>query len=338
MIAKDPLSTNACLIIPEDRRRELVSPQALAELQTLLPRLEVLPVETWTEETFHEELYGKNPEVLLTGWSTPALPPTPPSGLKYICNLTGGVRHFLPRSYLEQGILVTEWGDAISHTVAEMALYGVLHCLRAGTAIHEVMHHQRGWRNDAPQSRSLFNRRLGIHGFGRIARKLVLLLQPFSIEISAYSPPVPDSEFEAMGVRKVHSLEEFFSENEVIVELEGLTPETTGMIQARHLALLPDGAVFVNVGRAGVVDEQAVIGEAVSGRLHFGLDVFWDEPLPPDHPLRGLPNVALYPHIAGATPDQMFCIAERAIENVGRYLRGEPLISPLSPQAFDRMT
>lgn len=295
-------------------------------------------MEDWTEEQWEEYLQARKPEIIIGGWDTPPLPEHPPPGLKYVCNLTGGVRHFLPRSYLENGIQVTNWGNAISHTIAEMALYLMLHGLRYGPATHELMHHGHGWKQDLPAARSLFNRKVGIHGFGRIARELVKLLQPFGVTISAYSPPVPDDDFRAFAVTRANSLESLFSGCEILVELEGLTPETRGMVQERHFSLLPDGALFVNVGRAGVVEESALVREAVSGRLHFGLDVFWEEPLPADHPLRGLPNVALFPHIAGATEDQIFRLAERARENIGRYLQGGQLLEPLTPEAYDQIT
>jgi len=328
----------ALLAIPTPQRKVLITDEWLDEVRRRLPRLEVVDTEKLDTQAWHRLLDRKQPEILLTGWGTPMLPEVPPENLEYIGNLTGSIRPFLPRSYLEKGVRVTNWGDSISRTIAEMALYLILNGLRRGPAFHENLHHRKAWKEGVPTTKSLFNRNVGIHGFGRIARELVGLLRPFDVSVSAYSPPVPDLLFQKYNTRRTASLDALFSENEIIVELEGLTPQTQGMVKAKHLKQIPDGGLFVNVGRAGLVEEEALVSEARAGRISFGLDVFWEEPLPEDSPLRGLPNVALFPHVAGATPDHYYRFRQRALDNLLRYLNGEALIEPLDLESYDRIT
>ncbi len=140
------------------------------------------------------------------------------------------------------------------------------------------------------------------------------------------------------GVARCESLEELFSQNEIIVELAGRTASTQGIVNEELLRMLPEGAVFVNSGRGAVVDEEALIKLVEEGHLHLGLDVFAKEPLPADSPLRGNENVFLTPHIAGPTADQLYVCGLHALQNASAYFRGEQLESRLTLTHYDCMT
>jgi hypothetical protein len=109
------------------------------------------------DPTYLAELYQA--EILLTGWGTPLLPTdlAQRGKLKYICHVTGGVRGMIPRELFEQGVLVTNWGSAISRTVAEASLMMILACLRRVRPIQEELHNRGGYRS-VPQPGSLFER------------------------------------------------------------------------------------------------------------------------------------------------------------------------------------
>lgn len=320
------------------RHSGILTPKVWETLKERFPDFEVIQPEDFSPEDWQDFISTDNPEILITGWDIHPVPEKPPPALRYICHLTGAIRRFIPRSYLEAGIRVTNWGNSISHTIAEMGLFLILHGLRNATATQDNLHVRRGWKEDLPPNRSLFGRRVGIHGFGRIARELVHLLKPFQVRVSAYSPPVPDAVFREHEVTPANGLLELFARNEIVVELEGLTPETTGMVKTKHLRAMPDQGLLVVVGRAGLIDEAAFHKEIRSGRINAALDVFWEEPLPEDSPLRGLRNLALFPHTAGPTPDQLYRCGERALDNLQRYRAGEPLLEPLDPEAYDRIT
>jgi len=285
-----------------------------------------------------EALYALDPEVLMTGWGTPRLPDPPNPGLRYVLHLTGEMKTIIPRSYLEQGITVTNWGTAISPYVAEAALAMTLAALRDLRLHQEEMHERLGWKAEGARSHSLFGKRVGFHGFGNIVRACLPLFRPFGCILSAYSEPVPESVIAAEQVKAPGSLDALFAENDVVIELESLNDRSHGSVCESHLrALEPDG-VFVNVGRAGVVDPGALIRVARDGRVRMALDVFHQEPLPAGSLLRGLPNVTLAPHEAGPTHDGMHRIGAFALENLESWLEGKPVEARITEEIYDRMT
>jgi phosphoglycerate dehydrogenase-like enzyme len=109
-----------------------------------------------------------------------------------------------------------------------------------------------------------------------------------------------------------------------------LTPETAGLVDARLLSLLRDGACFVNAARGEIVDEPALVAELVSGRIHAGLDVFAHEPDVPQE-LLGLPNVVLTPHLGSATWQTRAKMTRLVVDNLLAVERGEPALTPVSP-------
>lgn len=284
---------------------------------------------------------------LITGWNVFNLPDTLPAQaphLRYIASSGGSVRWMVSRAILEQGILLTNWGDSIGRLVAEHCLLQTLACLRQATYHQLSMHIDKGW-DDRPWDpaachgpRSLFERRVGIHGFGHIAQALVRLLEPFQCRIAAFAPHDPPDKFAAAGVTRAPTLEALFSENEIVIELAPLIPETRGVVTWDILNRLPDGGVFVNSGRGGVVDEAALIRLARERKVTLALDVYAREPLAPDSPLRGLPNVFLTPHIAGPTADRRVDCGRFALENMRAYLEGRPLRGVIDLWQYDHMT
>ena len=97
------------------------------------------------------------------------------------------------------------------------------------------------------------------------------------------------------------------------------------MLGECELALIQDGAVFVNNARAWVVDQDAMVAELATGRFWAALDVFDPEPLPAEHPLREMDNVLLTPHVAGRTVDSYGSLMAGMVDEVDRFFNGEPL-------------
>ncbi|MFA6285940.1 MAG: hydroxyacid dehydrogenase [Opitutaceae bacterium] len=285
------------------------------------------------------------PTVLMTAWSAPRIPSewveSADMPLRYICHVTGSVRSFVPRVLIERGVRVTNWGQSINHTVAEHAMLMVLALLRGASGWPAAMA-QDGWTIEQTKrlrTLSLRGRRVGLHGFGGVAREIVAMMAPFRPgRVCAYSQGVPAAFIEAHGVNACGSLEELFAGSDVLVECESLTAASRASVDGNALGLLPDDAVFVNVGRGSLVVEAALLKEAASGRLRVGLDVFHREPLAADSPLRTAPGVMLSPHIAGPTSETYRLCGDHALDNLRRYLEGKPLSGEITPEAFDRMT
>ncbi len=297
-----------------------------------------------TPDKWTATLLRLQPEVMVTGWGTPQLPESyfnaPDCNLRYVCHLAGGVRWLVPRSLIERGVLVSNWGHSISYTVAEHAVLLVLGLLRNLPEWNELV---RGWPKRSQEkpmrilpTRSLRRKRVGIHGFGAVAREIAAMLRPFRPEIMAYSEGVPLSIFQESGVRAASSLEELFSSSEIIIECEALTPKTRGVINEKLLRLLPPNAIFVNVGRGPIVDEKVLIALASEGKIKVGMDVYQQEPITTQYPLFQLPNTLLSPHLAGPTEDAFADLCGFAVRNLRRYFGNEPLEGLVSLDVYDR--
>jgi phosphoglycerate dehydrogenase-like enzyme len=200
------------------------------------------------------------------------------------------------------------------------------------------MHLEGAWKTPETETASLFGRRVGIHGFGNVAREFIRLIAPFGTHVTVCAPDVDEATQAALGVARTQSLESLFAENDIIVELAPLIPETVGCVTERHLRLIRPGGVFVNVARGAVVDEAALARVAAEGRIQIGVDVFTEEPLPASSPLRGLRNVSLTPHLAGPTTDRRCDAGAFALANLRAFAAGRPLEAVVTPEVYDRST
>jgi len=285
------------------------------------------------------------PTILVSCWGTPRVPyPLVSCGhlpLRYICHAAGSVRNVVPREFIANGGVATNWGGLVGHSVAEHALLLILASLRNLPQWHMALSGDmnRRW-GKGPQmgTLSLRGRKVGIHGFGNIARELTRLLKPFDVNCCAYSEGVPVELMRQHGVQPCNSLEELFAHSEVLAECESLTSKSVGIVNEDILKLIPKGGVFVNVARGAIVDQAALDRVARMGHIRVASDVFYEEPLPEDSPLRTNPNVLISPHIGGPTADCFPRCGAFALKNISRYLAGEPLESRITLEIFDRST
>ena len=333
-----PRPASLLLVANQGEREKFLPESALAEFRALAPEFRLLDPTGLNAETFARELAAFNPEILVACWATRMIPATLPTRLRYVCYLTGSVKHLVTRAHLERGLLLTNWGGSISRTVAECAFFHTFACLRLATHWTLMLHRDGGWRDGWERVGSLFHRRVGIHGFGAAARAFVKLVQPFECPVSVFAPDVTDAVAAQHGVQRAASLDALFADNDIIIELAPLIPATIGSVTERHLRLLRDGGVFVNVGRAAIVDEAALLRVAREGKIFIGLDVYHEEPLPADSSLRGLDNVSLTPHIAGPTPDRHGDVSAHALRNLRAYAAGQPLEAVITPAIYDSAT
>ena len=284
------------------------------------------------------------PSILVTAWSCPELPLAwgleEDCPLRYVCSVTGSVKPRVPRPLMVNGLLVTNWGTLVSRAVAEHAMLMALGLLRSVPGWRGLIENSQGVFETARrlQTRTLYGKRVGLHGFGAVARELVNLLRPYGVDVAAYSQGVPGGLMEEYEVRPCASLRELFTRSEVVFECEGLTPATTGSVTRELLELLPPDAVFVNVARGALADEDALADLAGAGRIRLGLDVFQNEPLPPDSPLLHEPRILLSPHIAGPTWETYPRCGAQALENLATYLQGGTPGHRVTLESYDRAT
>jgi phosphoglycerate dehydrogenase-like enzyme len=158
---------------------------------------------------------------------------------------------------------------------------------------------------------------LGV-GAGDLGVELRRKLEPFDATLTLVGTNARD------GVHGVDELPELLGEFDVVVLMVPVTDKTIGMVDAKFLARMADGAILVNVARGPVVDTEALLSELRSGRLRAALDVTDPEPLPPDHPLWTAPGLLLTPHVAGSSRGSVERAYAVAAAEIARFAAGEP--------------
>lgn len=180
---------------------------------------------------------------------------------------------------------------------------------------------QREERWDFRLTGELASKTVLILGYGSIGEAVRRRLAGFDVELIAVARhPRP-------GVNDVAELPALLPRADIVVLLVPVTPATRGMVDAKFLAQLRDGALVVNAARGAIVDTGALLAELRSGRLYAALDVTDPEPLPPGHPLWSAPGLILTPHVGGASGKPMARALAVAREQLVRYAAGEPLLN-----------
>jgi phosphoglycerate dehydrogenase-like enzyme len=290
---------------------------------------------------FSGVLEDYRPEVVVGAWDMPPLPLSAVAGqggsVAYFSFVPGSAKKQITGEHLRAGLVMSNWGTTIGPYVAECALLLVLNALRRVALWGHQLKAEGKWRDRLTHNRSLFRKRVGLHGFGSIAQSLVELMRPFDPIVTA-DTAVPDEVLAKYGVTRAESTDALFANSDVLIELKPLTARTERSVDERLLRLLPSGACFVNIGRGPVVDEAALVRVASEGKIEVALDVYAAEPLPETSPLRTLPNVFLLPHMGGATIDRGIECGERALRNVERFVAGEKLENEVTAESFERGT
>jgi phosphoglycerate dehydrogenase-like enzyme len=236
----------------------------------------------------------------------------------------------------ERGIHVLAPSSAFARPVAEMALGMAIDLCRGVTAADRAM--RRGdekWLLDGAEGCfSLYGARVGLIGFGDLARAFVPLLAPFGCPVKAYDPWISDHFMASFGVAAA-PLDDVLSTSQVVVVFAAVTSENQGFLGKREFDLIVPGSVFLLMSRAGVVDFPEFLRQAASGRFRAATDVFPGEPAPREDPARNIEGLLLSPHRAGALPDSLYEIGRQTVADAGLVLRGLP---PLSCRRAQRET
>jgi glyoxylate reductase len=164
---------------------------------------------------------------------------------------------------------------------------------------------------------------LGIVGLGRIGQAVARRAQGFELRVLYTQRTRIDTE-----LGEYRELDQLLAEADIVSIHAPRTPETEGLLDARRLSLLKDGAVLVNTARGEIVDEAALVAELVSGRIRAGLDVFAHEPHVPKE-LLPLSNVVLTPHLGSGTRQTREAMTTLMVENIRAFERGDPLLTPV---------
>jgi len=243
----------------------------------------------------------------------------PPGRLRVIQTLSAGVDWLVGR--VPEHVMVCNARGVYDAPLAEWVVGAIL-AMQRGLVQSRDAQARREW--DAIEPPELSGRRVVILGLGSIGTAIADRLRPFGVEVIGVGRTARD------GVRGLAELDEALPDAEILVNMLPLTSATSRLLDGRRLGLLPDGALLVNAGRGRTIDTGALVGELQTGRIRAALDVTDPEPLPPDHPLWGLPNVLISPHMAGDSPGSTIRSFRLAGDQVRRFAAGEPLINEVA--------
>ena len=249
-------------------------------------------------------------------------------GLKWVQSGAAGFDYPVFGQFVQKGAnLTTSHGQAVG--MADYVLWGVLDVFQDGPGRRAA---QAEGRWDKRPFREVAGSRWLILGFGAIGRGVAQRAKAFGAHVTAVRrSPTPDAAADVVAA--ADQFPELLTDADVVVLAAPATPETRHIANADAFARMKPGSVFVNVGRGALVDEPALLAALETGTPeHAVLDVFETEPLPPESSFWSHPRVTLTPHSSGLTGGNVARNDALFVENLGRYLAGEPLKNQADPK------
>ncbi len=243
--------------------------------------------------------------------------------LRWIQSSAAGLDHCLVPPVVESEIIVTSASGVLADQVADHTIALLTGLLRSLPTFFRAQQKREFTRRP---TRDLHRARVGIIGLGRNGRRLAEILSAFRTTILATDWFPVTKPAHVSELLPADAVDQMLPRVDILILAAPLTEQTRGMINARRLALLPKGAILINVARGQLVVEQDLVDALESGHLAgAGLDVTAPEPLSPDSRLWELPNVIITPHVGGQSATRIDDMTNFFCENLRRYLAGGPL-------------
>lgn len=330
------LSESESVIVVVDDAKLL--PEKAKKVRAISPRIELI------EEMSEDAL--QRAHVIYTNMAR--FNPAKAANLRFVQTSSAAVNHVLEQPIAESGIPIANVRGAYTPAVAECAITMLLALARRLPLCHS-------WQLEAywpkvseypmAQGEDCYGSTIGIVGYGSIGRHIARVADAIGMKVLAYDlgepkePPGfrwpetgdPDGTIphEWFGDGQLHAM---LPRCDYLVITLPITKATRGIIGPVELEKLPSHAYVINIGRGGTLDEEALIECLRAGKIAgAGLDVFQEEPLPPDSPLWKTPNLLIMPHIASYSKRQLHRSPEVLIENLSRFLNRRPLINVINP-------
>uniref|UniRef100_A0A8C9X4F2 Glyoxylate reductase/hydroxypyruvate reductase n=1 Tax=Sander lucioperca TaxID=283035 RepID=A0A8C9X4F2_SANLU len=263
----------------------------------------------------------------------PALLSSLPS-LKVVANGGVGIDH-LDVSYITSlGVKVTNTPGVVSNATADIAMGLLLASARNIVEGHQISVNPNTTHTQCQMGVEVTGSTLGIIGMGHIGCKIAQRGKGFDMKILYHNRSRRSVEDEqAVGASYHDNMDDLLKASDFVMLAVNLTPETTGLISHRELSLMKPTATLVNISRGLVVDQDALVKALQSGTIRAAaLDVTHPEPLPRDHPLLGLPNVLITPHIGTNTYTTTRRMVQRMVENAMAALKGQTIPNEVKPK------
>jgi phosphoglycerate dehydrogenase-like enzyme len=280
-------------------------------------------------------------EVLVTGWGCPRLDAAALARmprLRAAFHAAGTVKNHVTMDCFERGIRVTSAAFANGIPVAEFTVAAIVLANKRAFRAQRLYRRVKGFRLWSQELPGMGNhhKTVGIVGASRIGRMVMERLRGFDFERLVHDPYLEDGEARALGAEPC-ALEDLLARSDVVSLHAPALPETRHLLDRRRLALLRDGAVLVNTARGALVDHEALGDELVSGRIDAVIDTTDPEILPVGSPLWELDNVFLTPHIAGSQGSETQRMMDLALDELERFVRGQPLRHEVRREDWDRI-
>lgn len=258
--------------------------------------------------------------------------------LRWAHSASAGVGGVLYPEMVASDVILTNSAGTHAEPIADTVLAMILHFARgfdfAVRAQAERRWDKSPWDGADAPVRELAGSTVGLLGLGGIARAVARRASALGMRVVATRRSSTDGPPGVEVLAGEGALDRLLAVSHYLVVTVPSTPRTEGMIGARELALLPAGAVVINVSRGDVIDEAALVDALRGGRLRgAGLDVFRREPLEPGSALWTLPNTLLLPHVSGTSHGFWRRETDLIVGIVRRYLAGEPLLNTVDKQA-----
>jgi glyoxylate reductase len=253
--------------------------------------------------------------------------------LRVVSNFAVGYDNIDVAACTRRGVTVGNTPGVLTETTADLAFALLMATARRLPEARDFVRDDR-WQTWGPLlllGKDIHGATLGLIGFGRIGREMARRGLGFGMRILYHDLVRADANIEAELNATWAPLETVLAESDYVSLHTVLRPETRHMIDAAAIARMKRGAILINTSRGPIVDQEALADALRSGQLFgAGLDVTDPEPLRADHPLVGLPNCLIVPHVASASERTRDRMAEKAARNLVAGLRGEPLPDPVT--------
>lgn len=279
-------------------------------------------------------------QVLVTGWDSGKLDDElvdQAPRLELVAHTGGTVRHVVTPRVFEHDVRVTSQTELNAVPVAEYTLAMILlsakDVFRAGR-LYRSMRSSVDRESHFPHA-GVYRRRVGVIGLSMISRQVIDLLRPFGTRTMVYSRHLDEETARVWGVERA-SLAELLRTSEVISLHSADVPANYRMLGAEQLALIQDGATFINTARGRLVDQNALVEELATGRFDAILDVADPDVTEPESPLWNMDNVLLTPHFAGSVGNELYRLGNGTVNDIEHFLAGRLMAGEITPATFHR--
>ncbi len=326
---------HAIFLLPAHHRDQIYSPETVAAVGRLVKLTDCADL-VGNLEALRPML--AETEIILSGWGMMRLNEEfldIAPRLEAVLYGAGSVRGFVTEEFWKRGILLTSAYAANSIPVAEYTVAAIVFGMNGALPASAMTCNERTFK-PVKGARGTYRARIGIIGAGMVGSGVLERLKSYDVETYCCDPYLSRERAAQLGTTPM-GLEEMFETCDVVSLHAPNIPATEHMITGEHLGSMKEGAVFINTARGRIVKEDEMIEVLRQGRIFAFIDVTDPEPPVPETLLYTLPNVFLTPHIAGSQGREIHRQGESVLEELKRFLNGDPPRYPVTEEMMEWM-